>query len=190
MRHRQTKGAATDMFGLQPLRHTPTLPGRAVPNAKLGDREGWTAAVGERSGERRLLACAVKGRRFPVGAGPTRQPLQPDAGVASRASRSRRGRGSATASRNRTPTHRSSRCCCAGLEVLAVSRRPRQGWRSRAMVLAVITSSKPTNPGTTRSSQAPTASALFTMQATRAPLRTQISSQSLAMSIPATSRHS
>ncbi len=27
MRHRQTKGAATDMFSLQPLRHTSTLPG-------------------------------------------------------------------------------------------------------------------------------------------------------------------
>ena len=26
MRHRQTKGAATDMFGLPPPRHTPTLP--------------------------------------------------------------------------------------------------------------------------------------------------------------------
>src|SRR5204862_2884822 len=26
VRHRQTKGAATDMFGLPPLRHTPTLP--------------------------------------------------------------------------------------------------------------------------------------------------------------------
>ena len=26
LRHRQTKGAATDMFGLQPPRHTPTLP--------------------------------------------------------------------------------------------------------------------------------------------------------------------
>src|SRR6266436_1987045 len=26
VRHRQTKGAATDMFGLQPLRHTSTLP--------------------------------------------------------------------------------------------------------------------------------------------------------------------
>jgi hypothetical protein len=26
VRHRQTKGTATDMFGLQPLRHTPTLP--------------------------------------------------------------------------------------------------------------------------------------------------------------------
>jgi hypothetical protein len=27
VRHRQTKGAATDMFGLQPLRHISTLPG-------------------------------------------------------------------------------------------------------------------------------------------------------------------
>src|ERR1700720_3156119 len=35
VRHRQTKGAATDMFGLQPLRHTPTLPRRAIPNAKV-----------------------------------------------------------------------------------------------------------------------------------------------------------
>jgi hypothetical protein len=26
VRHRQTKEAATDMFGLPPLRHTPTLP--------------------------------------------------------------------------------------------------------------------------------------------------------------------
>src|SRR6266850_3645376 len=26
VRHRQTKGAATDMFGLPPPRHTPTLP--------------------------------------------------------------------------------------------------------------------------------------------------------------------
>src|SRR5215472_15475356 len=26
VKHRQTKGAATDMFGLQPPRHTPTLP--------------------------------------------------------------------------------------------------------------------------------------------------------------------
>jgi hypothetical protein len=31
VRHRQTKGAATDMFGLQPPRHTSTLP-------KAGDR--------------------------------------------------------------------------------------------------------------------------------------------------------
>ena len=30
VRHRQTKGAATDMFDLQPPRHTPTLPIPAV----------------------------------------------------------------------------------------------------------------------------------------------------------------
>src|ERR1700720_4788809 len=30
VRHRQTKGAATDMFVLPPPRHTPTLPSRAV----------------------------------------------------------------------------------------------------------------------------------------------------------------
>jgi hypothetical protein len=30
VRHRQTKGAATDMFGLQPPRHTPNLPIRAI----------------------------------------------------------------------------------------------------------------------------------------------------------------
>ena len=29
--------------------------------------------------ERLLMACAVKRRRFPVGASPTRQPLQPEA---------------------------------------------------------------------------------------------------------------
>src|SRR5712675_2626602 len=31
VRHRQTKEAATDMFDLQPLRHTSTLPSAAVP---------------------------------------------------------------------------------------------------------------------------------------------------------------
>src|SRR6266481_4788161 len=30
VRHRQTKGAATDMFSLQPLRHTSTLPAAVV----------------------------------------------------------------------------------------------------------------------------------------------------------------
>ena len=35
LRHRQTKGAATDMFGLPPLRHTPTLP-KAVGPAGIG----------------------------------------------------------------------------------------------------------------------------------------------------------
>src|ERR1700730_5950234 len=36
-------------------------------------------ACGRSRGECRLLACAVKRRRFPVGARPTRQPLQPEA---------------------------------------------------------------------------------------------------------------
>ena len=34
MRHRQTKGAATDMFGLQPLRHISTLPSADVSNLR------------------------------------------------------------------------------------------------------------------------------------------------------------
>src|ERR1700730_9694966 len=38
VRHRQTKGAATDMFGLQPLRHTPTLPTLAA-SRRLGHRQ-------------------------------------------------------------------------------------------------------------------------------------------------------
>ena len=36
MRHRQTKGAATDMFGLQPLRHISTLPDPADPRRYRG----------------------------------------------------------------------------------------------------------------------------------------------------------
>jgi hypothetical protein len=35
--------------------------------------------IAQRVSERRLLACAVERRRFPVGASPTRQPLQPEA---------------------------------------------------------------------------------------------------------------
>ena len=31
LRHRQTKGAATDMVDLTPPRHIPTLPSRAIP---------------------------------------------------------------------------------------------------------------------------------------------------------------
>src|ERR1700730_16440473 len=60
LRHRQTKGAATDMVDLTPPRHIPTLPmrpgdclrgndrsgaGRAVPNAKLSNGEGSNPAV-------------------------------------------------------------------------------------------------------------------------------------------------
>jgi hypothetical protein len=55
VRHRQTKGTATDMFDLQPPRHTSTLPSRprilvASTNrrkgaARLGDCEGSTEVV-------------------------------------------------------------------------------------------------------------------------------------------------
>jgi hypothetical protein len=39
LRHRQTKGAETDMPGLQPLRHTSTLPTAVVrPEAKIPPR--------------------------------------------------------------------------------------------------------------------------------------------------------
>jgi hypothetical protein len=38
VRHRQTKGAATDMFDLQPPRHIPTLP-RPCENAKAINRD-------------------------------------------------------------------------------------------------------------------------------------------------------
>jgi len=36
LRHRQTKGAATDMFGLQPLRHISTLPITDVASVRSG----------------------------------------------------------------------------------------------------------------------------------------------------------
>ena len=56
MRQRQTKGAATDMFSLQPLRHTSTLPRAVLQRALLPpdpwlrpllftSLEGWTFAV-------------------------------------------------------------------------------------------------------------------------------------------------
>src|SRR6266478_6103564 len=38
VRHRQTKGAATAMLGLPPLRHTPTLPGPATNTGAAGGR--------------------------------------------------------------------------------------------------------------------------------------------------------
>src|SRR6516225_644312 len=51
VRHRQTKGAATDRVDLQPPRHTPTLP----PSLKGGFRsftntgvDGWVAPIGSR----------------------------------------------------------------------------------------------------------------------------------------------
>ena len=41
VRHRQTKGAATDMFDLQPPRHTSTLPSTAVQLAPRVPQCGW-----------------------------------------------------------------------------------------------------------------------------------------------------
>ena len=41
LRHRQTKGAATDMVDLRPPRHIPTLPNLRLPNRV---REGPEAA--------------------------------------------------------------------------------------------------------------------------------------------------
>ena len=40
VRHRQTKGAATDMFDLQPPRHTSTLPTRGIGQG-LDERPAW-----------------------------------------------------------------------------------------------------------------------------------------------------
>src|SRR6516162_4167452 len=39
VRHRQTKRAATDMFGLPPLRHTPTLPDLVIRRGDIYWRE-------------------------------------------------------------------------------------------------------------------------------------------------------
>jgi len=44
VRHRQTKGAATDMFDLQPPRHTSTLPNSA-PARRPQIRDRVTAAI-------------------------------------------------------------------------------------------------------------------------------------------------
>ena len=47
----------------------------------LGEDEEWLLEVAEEmdTEDGQLWVCAVKRRRFPVGASPTRQPLQPEA---------------------------------------------------------------------------------------------------------------
>ncbi len=45
LRHRQTKGAGTDMLGLTPPRHTPTLPTPAVRGAKTHRWCRWSSAI-------------------------------------------------------------------------------------------------------------------------------------------------
>src|SRR6516225_2972637 len=51
VRHRQTKGAATDMFDLQPPRHTSTLPDSAVGSRASMSAKGRKADIWERPGE-------------------------------------------------------------------------------------------------------------------------------------------
>jgi hypothetical protein len=71
--------------------------------------------------ERRLLACAVERRRFPVGASPTRQPLQPVSFVLNSLS-----------ALNRRPISRSSRCSIsrkAG-SIVTISERNPSGMRA------------------------------------------------------------
>jgi hypothetical protein len=46
VRHRQTKGAATDMFDLQPPRHTSTLPQAAIPDAWSAPRRDQAREFG------------------------------------------------------------------------------------------------------------------------------------------------
>ena len=46
LRHRQTKGAATDMPGLPPPRHIPTLPTTDDPSAHGDDRVGSESDLG------------------------------------------------------------------------------------------------------------------------------------------------
>src|ERR1700719_1202284 len=47
LRHRQTKGAATDMDDLRPPRHIPTLPQAAVPDKKTGRRGSASQPIPE-----------------------------------------------------------------------------------------------------------------------------------------------
>ena len=54
--------------------------GRVINAGRISSpRASLRNALGLWSVQRLLLACAVKRRRFPVGANPTRQPLQPEA---------------------------------------------------------------------------------------------------------------
>ena len=53
VRHRQTKGAATDMFDLQPPRHTSTLP---TPSRSPGLRQRHA-----QGGKRNIIHCRLRG---------------------------------------------------------------------------------------------------------------------------------
>jgi len=54
LRHRQTKGAATDMVDLTPPRHIPTLPNSANPDGIAIGSYGARRAVPAAEAERRL----------------------------------------------------------------------------------------------------------------------------------------
>ena len=78
VRHRQTKGAATDMFGLQPPRHTSTLPitkagdgavREALVQAALtlltrvqrwSALKAWGMAIAKRRGLRRAIVAVAR----------------------------------------------------------------------------------------------------------------------------------
>src|SRR6266852_4929517 len=62
MRHRQTKGAATDMFGLQPPRHTSTLPA-----ASYGARPRTTATGVRRDKAALSSGCKAHPATAPAG---------------------------------------------------------------------------------------------------------------------------
>src|SRR5258708_40059479 len=67
LRHRQTKGAATDMPGLPPPRHIPTLPNSAVltepsPARSRGVYRGPRLA---RQGAKVYLSCTARRRKPP-----------------------------------------------------------------------------------------------------------------------------
>src|SRR5260370_33937705 len=60
VRQRKTKGAATDMFGLQPLRHTPTLP---ILRIRRSPEERPVSADSGRSRDREAPAGLTLSRR-------------------------------------------------------------------------------------------------------------------------------
>ena len=71
LRRRQTKGAETDMLGLTPPRHIPTLPGKAVPEIRLSYARAWlpkifmTTTAGIRRNCRWLRIPATKNSTAP-----------------------------------------------------------------------------------------------------------------------------
>ena len=69
VRHRQTKGAATDMFDLHPPRHISTLP-FATEMVRCGELSKWAIHV--------IRCTAEKHRSFPPS--PTNHPMAINAG--------------------------------------------------------------------------------------------------------------